>query len=137
VTDETKPEEIVKFDPNQFAKQLRDKIQFDIAMFLPEEVWLKKIEEEVAAFLEESSEIKPSYYNRDDRVIVPSGLTKVVYSIMEEKTQALTREYLATYKDWGSQVSSAVDDLIERNLAEIVRGVMGPVLQQAFNNINV
>ena len=128
-------QEIAKFDPNQFAQQLREKIQLDIATFLPEDVWLKKIEEEVDAFLEGKWEEDSYGYHRDKRW-VPSGLTSAVQEIMKERTKGIVRATLDERRTWNDEVSSKVDELIENNLQEIVKAVMGPILQSAFNSMH-
>jgi len=125
-------ETIVKFDPRQFAEQLKDKIRLDIATFLPEEEWKRLIEAEVKAFLEESWAEKQTY--GCNRVAVPSGLRVAVWNVLSKETETLVKQALIEYKqvDYPKQVSIKVDTLIAEHLDEIVRGVMGPIMQRLF-----
>lgn len=125
-------EAVVKFDPRQFAEQLKDKIRLDIATFLPEEEWKKLIEAEVKGFLEETWVEKQCGYGKAS---VPSGLRVAVWNVLSKETETYVRSALAGYLqiDYGKHVSTKVDTLIAENLDGIVRGVMGPLMQRLFS----
>jgi hypothetical protein len=125
-------DELVKFDPRQFAEQLKDKIRLDIAQFLPEDEWKSLIEAEVKGFIEGRWE-KEDYY-RDRQRYYPSGLRLSVLAIMEAETQRFVKEYMTQYQNYSGQVSVKVDDVISQNLDGLVRAAMGPFLQRVFNN---
>lgn len=126
-------EAVVKFDPHQFAEQLKDKIRIDIAQFLPEEEWKRLIELEVKAFLEGRWE-KDRYYS-DHQRYYPSGLRLAVTSVMEANTKRLAEEYFkAHYTAYSDQVAAGVDKIVSENVEGIVRTVMGPLFQRLFNN---
>jgi hypothetical protein len=125
-------DEIVKFDPRQFAEQLKDKIRLEIAQFLPEDEWKRLIEDEVKAFIEGRWE-KEGYYSQDRGRYYPSGLRLAVTSVMEVQTKKITEDYMRQYQNYGGQVSDKVDGVIRDNLEGLVKAALGPFLQRVFN----
>jgi hypothetical protein len=124
-------DQIVKFDPAQFASQLKDKIRLDIAQFLPEDEWKRLIEAEVKGFLEGRWE-KEDYY-RDRQRYYPSGLRLAVLAVMEAETTRFVKEYMGQYQNYGGQVANKVDEVIAQNIEGLVRAALGPFLQRVFN----
>jgi hypothetical protein len=119
------------YNSQKFAEQLKDKIRLDIAQFLPEDEWQRLVEAEVKAFIESRWE-KEDYY-RDRQRYVPSGLRLAVQEVMERHTKKLAETCMCAYTDYSGLVSAKIDSLISENLEGIVRGAVGPFLQNIFN----
>ena len=128
--------EIEKFDPHQFAQQLKDKIRLDIAEFLPPDQWEQQIENEVIVFLKERQVDEGGYHSKI--VTKPSELSEIVREVMREETKKHLSGRLSRLTCWNdAELDPLIEKIIRENMEDVMKGLIGNALQNLISNLNL
>lgn len=130
-------DEIVKFNPNDLAEQLRAKIRVELADLMPKEVWDKLLSTEIDKFLNDQ---KPNV-SYQGRAKIPSGLSQVVQeelgTMMREKIRDLlkTQEWAGYWDSQNQVIGTKVEELIIKNAPNIIQKLLENAIQEVIKNL--
>ncbi len=124
-------------DPSAIAEGVRGKIQLAIADLLPPDVWAALVKKEVDAFLSETTEVVGYGYGDRRTVKAPSGLGRVVRSVMEEETRKRLADMLAS-PDWSTHWDGAnhvAGEAVKKAAVECAPRIMETVVAEMMQRM--
>lgn len=128
---------VEKFDPSTLMEGVRDRIKATFISMIPDLQWEQMVKKEVDAFFQEVKREEdynnPTWY---------SQFQVVVWEEMTKHARKHIKEAIENFKSFqwdGSDVimSEAVEKMIVKNSGMILRSLIGNMIQDAINKLNI